>query len=327
MLENEILLIGLGKNRYKINEILETDNINLVREKYGEDSCFYKAFRIMKRFGREKAYILNLDTWEDIKDQEEILNDLNFDYICPLDLYLDDEYYDDFYNKNLYYSQLILLLLRKTISTMIVTGPHASGFETLDAYLNEELTTINRIQVRASNLKRENLIYVSNNLNNWDYANVVLACVMVNTDYAEYPSNSLLGSAYFDIDYSDIPAAGRLVYFKNNILTGTTIENLVNFSDDQILRLVPVYKIIKYFYFHRANFEQYIGKTYTDYRKLKIEETLEEWLTELDNWIIYKHQINSVTTVQTQLGTVDIILKYDIWPKFTTEVYKMETTL
>lgn len=326
MLEHSILLIGIGTNKYKLNEIVEVTEDFSVLEKYGEQSCFYKAWRIWNKFNKPGTiYILNLDSWENISNQDKVLNDLNFDYICPLDLYLDDSYYDDYYAKRLFYSQLILLLISKTISTVIMTGQHATGFEDLDSFLNNENEKIERAMIRFSNLKRENFIYVANNLTGYIYANVVLACSLINTDYAEYPVSDLFGPAYFEIDQSDV--SSRLVYFKNNYITGTTVENLVNFSSDYTLRLVPVYRIIKYFYFHQPDQDEFIGKTYSEYRKLKIKEKLDEFLSNLKGWIIYKYEIVSVTDIQTELGTIDIRLRYNIWPKFTTEVYRLENML
>lgn len=325
MLENSILFIGIGTNHYKVNEIEEVNNnLASVRTHYGPDSCFYKAYRNIYAFGVTDVYILNLDAWEDLKEHENLLKDLGFDYICPLDLYLNDSYYDDFYQKTLFYSQLLLMLLHRTISTVIMTGTHATAYEDLDSFLKEERNRIEAATIRFANLKRENIIYVANNLNDYEYANAVLAAVLSLTDYGEYP-NASFGEAYFDIDYSDV--TNRLVYFKNNELTGTTIENLVNFSDDYTMRLVPVYKIIKYFYYHKPDHEQFIGKTYTEYRKLKIQEKLEEFLDNLVDWIIYKYQILSIIDVSTEIGTVDVILRYLIWPKFTTEAYKMEMNL
>jgi len=326
MLEKTILLIGIGTNKFKLNEINEVQDKNYIKNNYGESSCFLKAYNIMQKFSQEHVYILNIDAWENVKDQEEILADLCFDYIVPLDLFLDDAYYDEFYNKKLFYSQLLLLILHKTISTVIMTGKKASGYETLSAYLDDEFKKIEQAQIRFNNLKRENFIYVTNNLIAYDYANVVLACMLIDADYAAYPSSAILGDAYFEIDYSDIENK-KLAFFKNNSLTGTTIENLVNFSDDDIRRLVPVNKIIKYFYFNKPDHDQFIGKAMTDYRKVKIREILEEYLNNLTNWIIYKYKINSVTDLTDQTGAVTVILRFDIWPKFTTEKYRLETKL
>lgn len=269
MLENSILLVGLGTNKFKLNEIVETTDLDYIKNNFGADSCFFKASVLAEKFGQNHdLYILNLDTWEDIKYQEEILLDLNFDYIVPLDLYIDDSYYDRYYQKKLTYSQLILLLLHKTVTTMILTGPHAKDYENLDAFLNSEAERLNNVEYRFDNLRKNGMIYVANILANYTYANVILATMLANTDYGEYPSSSILEFPVFDIDYSDV--SNRMVYFKSNYLTGTTVENLVNFDKNYITRLVPVYKIIKYFYFHRADLDKFIGQAYTEYRKLKI---------------------------------------------------------
>lgn len=326
MLENSILLVGLGTNKFKLNEIVETTDLDYIKNNFGADSCFFKASVLAEKFGQNHdLYILNLDTWEDIKYQEEILLDLNFDYIVPLDLYIDDSYYDRYYQKKLTYSQLILLLLHKTVTTMVLTGPHAKDYENLDAFLGSEAERLNNVEYRFDNLRKNGMIYVANILANYTYANVILATMLANTDYGEYPSSSILESPVFDIDYSDV--SNRMVYFKSNYLTGTTVENLVNFDKNYITRLVPVYKIIKYFYFHRADLDKFIGQAYTEYRKLKIQEELFKFLDSLVGRIIYKYELISITVVSNEYGSVDILLKYNIWPKFTTEKYTIETSL
>ena len=221
--------------------------------------------------------------------------------------------------------KLILLLLHKTVTTMVLTGPHAKDYENLDAFLGSEAERLNNVEYRFDNLRKNGMIYVANILANYTYANVILATMLANTDYGEYPSSSILESPVFDIDYSDV--SNRMVYFKSNYLTGTTVENLVNFDKNYITRLVPVYKIIKYFYFHRADLDKFIGLAYTEYRKLKIQEELFKFLDSLVGWIIYKYELISITVVSNEYGSVDILLKYNIWPKFTTEKYTIETSL
>lgn len=327
MLENSILLVGIGTNKYKLNEIVEISDSKFVGKNFGVDSCFYKALKELKAFNKTNdVYMLNLDTWEDIKNQQDILEDLNFDYLIPLDLYIDDTYYDYLYQKQLTYSQLILLTLHKTITTMIITGKHAEEFENLDAFLNDNEERIKKAEYRFKNLRKHGVIYVANMINNMFYANVVLGAILSTTAYGTYPNSSNIGTPVFDIYYSDMENS-RIVYFKDNQLTGITVENFVNFSSNPVLRLVPVYKIIKYFYFHRADLDKFVGKAYTEYRKLKIQEELFKFLDSLVNFIIYKYELISITTVQASNGSVDIIIRFDIWPFFTTEKYTIETKL
>lgn len=328
-MENTILLIGLGINRYKINEIIEFTNLDEIEKRHGVDSCFYKAGYEAFKCGADKLYILNLDDWEDIKDLKEILEDLSFDYVVPLDLYIDDIYYDKSYEKRLTYSQVILATLKNTISTVIMTGKHASEFEDLDSYLQDEKDRLEKSEYRMANLRTEGFIYVSNLLTQINYANLLLAVILSKTEYGEYPNPnnviSITNRPVFDIDYSDIKNV--LVYFKENTLTGVTLENLVNFSASHILRLIPVYKILKYFHYHKADMDDFIGTAYSEYRRLKIQERLKSYLENLVDYIIYRYEILSITTVSSEYGSVDILLRYAVWPKFTTERYVIETTL
>ena len=82
---------------------------------------------------------------------------------------------------------------------------------------------------------------------------------------------------------------------------------------------------MKYFYYHKPDTDKYRGKAYNEYRKNKIVEILESYLDNLVGWIIYKYEILSATDISPEPGAVDILLKYSIQPKFTTEQYIIET--
>ena len=129
--------------------------------------------------------------------------------------------------------------------------------------------------------------------------------------------------AVFDIDFSDVKT--DMTFFRNNHLTGTTIENLVNFSDNPLYKPFTVKRILKYFYYHRPDIENYRGRPYTDYLKTKIIEEFEDFLSSLDGWIIYRHEIMSAVNVSVEPGAVDISVKYAIYPKFTIERYVLES--
>lgn len=324
MLENAILLIGLGTNEYEQGRVIELNDLAKIKEYYGDDSCFYSAVRTINKFANSpQIFLLNLDSWEQIEDLKEQLQLLQIDYIVPLNLYLDEKYIEPNYGKNITYTQTLLSYLSNTVSTVIMTGKHASGFENLDDFLNEEEERIYRATPEFYNINKENLIYVANNLVDIEFANAALAAVIINTDYAEYPSSKLLTEAVFDIDYSDI--TNNLVYFKNNHRIGTTIENLVNFSEDKLYKPFTVKRILKYFHYHKPDTDKYIGKAYNEYRKNKVVEILESYLDNLVGWIIYKYEILSATDISPEPGAVDILLKYSIQPKFTTERYIIET--
>lgn len=326
MLENTILFIGLGENKNKLNKILEIKSSREAERIYGLNTCFYKACSEAEFIGAEKIFCLNLNAWEDLQELQEIIKDLEFNYIVPINLHLTDNYYNPIYNKVITYTQLLMLAVRNSaVTNVIMCGKHASAFETLDDYLKYEEQEINKITPALGNLSKENIIYVANNLANYEYSNVVLASLLATSDYAVYPSSGNIGPAVFDIEFCDVKT--NLAFFKNNFITGTTIENLVNFSTDETKKLVIVNKILSYFQWHKPDTEQFIGTAYTDYKKVAVTEILQEYLESLVGYIITKYEIDSVTDSLSENGTVDITLNYTVWPKFTTERYLLTSNV
>lgn len=323
MLESAILFIGLGTNKYKLDEIVNALSLSSIGNMYGTDSCFYEAALAARQISSSDLdmYFLNLDSWENIKSHSEEIADLDIDYLVPLDLYLNETYYDEFFAKNISFTQLILSFLSRTVTTVIMTGKHASNFETLDDYISEENARIEDVRPELVNVNKENLVYVANNLTGIKYANAVLAAMLVNTDYANYPINDSLPEAIFEIDYSDVD--NELAYFMNHHITETRVENLVNFSDQYGIKPVTVKRILKYFHYHSLDMTKYLGQAYTEYKKVKIAEELDSYLSKLVDWIIYDYDIYSVSDVSYEPGSVDILLKFDIWPKFTTEKFSL----
>ena len=324
MLENAMLVIGISPNKYRVGEIIPSGDEEYVKENFGSDSCFYKAVKTVTRFNQAaQIYLLNLDTWHDLINMSELIAEMEFDYIVPLNLYIDEKYYDERFGKTVTYTQMLLRALCNTVSTVIMTGKEARAYEALDDFLLDEETRLKKVIPELINVNRENIIYVANNLSGIEYSNAALAAIISSTDYSLYPSSKVLPEAVFDIDFSDVKT--DMAFFKNNHLTGTTIENLVNFSDNPLYKPFTVKRILKYFYYHRPDIENYRGRPYTDYLKTKIVEEFEDFLSRLDGWIIYKHEILSAVNISVEAGAVDVSVKYAISPKFTIERYILES--
>lgn len=324
MLENTVLLIGICDSKYRVGEIIPSGDERFIMDNFGSASCFYKAVQTINRFNKAaQIYLLNLDTWHDLINMCELVAEMGFDYIVPLNLYIDEKYYDERFGKTVTYTQMLLRALSHTVSTVIMTGKEARAYETLDDFLLEEETRLKKVIPELINVNKENIIYVANNLSGIEYSNAALAAIISSTDYSLYPSSKVLPEAVFDIDFSDVKT--DMAFFKNNHLTGITIENLVNFSDNPLYKPFTVKRILKYFYYHRPDIDNYRGRPYTDYLKTRIVEEFEDFLDSLNGWIIYRHEIISAVNVSVEPGAVDISVKYAIWPKFTLERYVLES--
>ena len=83
MLEHAILFVGLGANKYKLDEITQISTLSMVENCYGKQSCFYKAAKNALTFSSKDMYFLNLDSWERIKSHAQEIADLDIDYLIP----------------------------------------------------------------------------------------------------------------------------------------------------------------------------------------------------------------------------------------------------
>ena len=325
MTGDTILLIGINNRKVNLGEVQEYTRQYELTDVYGEDSVFFEPFRILQdEFDAESVSVLNLDSWDDLKDEEELFRQHSFTYIIPLGLRLSDSYDNIFEQKHYLYSQLLVWMTGKEPSTVIMTGIHASSFNTLTEYLNYEKEQIDTTDGYFYNLQQNNLIYVSNGLKQYNDAAVVLTGMLLN-DIAKYPLSETLGEAYWDMDYCDVNI--DLVWFRNNYLLQTTVENLKNFAGDLFIKSVMVDRILKWLKRNWPDMNDYIGTAFSDYKLVQIVEQTETYLKSLINWIIYDYNILSVTTEQYADSSIGIHIRYEIWPKFTTEKYVDEVIL
>ena len=326
MTGDSILLIGIDPKKIGIGTILRYKKQADIEETFGTDSIFTNAWNLLtNQFGAEYIYILNIESWDDLKDQDELLQQEDFTYIIPIGLYLTDSYYDIFEHKRYYYSQLLAWMCHRTLSTIIITGKHATGFMTLTEYVNYEKNELDTVKKSFENLKKSNVIYVGNCLYTYPYANVVLAGMLLG-DISEYPSSDILNDACFDIDWCDVNF--DLVFFRNNYLTSTTVENLMNFDNiDSFVKPVTVDRICKYIGRHWPDLNDYIGTSFTQYKMTKIYERVDEYLSSLKDWILYDYSVDGISSVQNPDTTIGIHITYTLWPHFTTEKITGEVTL
>jgi len=325
MTGDTILLIGIDTHKISLGEVQDYTRRQSLIDTYGEDSIFIEPFSILQdKFNAENISVLNLDSWDDLKEEEELFNQHIFTYIIPLGLRLSDSYDNIFEQKRYLYAQLLVWMTDGVPSTVIMTGLHASSFNTLTEYLTYEKEEINATNGYFYNLQKNNLIYVSNGLQNYTQANVILAGMLLN-DLGDYPLPDSIGNAYWDMDYCDVDM--DLVWFRNNYLRPTTVENLKNFAGDLFIKTVMVDRIIKWLKRNWPDMNDYIGTAFTDYKLVKIVEQSEEYLKSFVDWIIYDYKIISVDTEQYADSSIGIHIHYEIWPKFTTEKYVDEVIL
>lgn len=323
---HNMLIIGKSTTR-SAGQLQYFETADACDNYYGSDSTISKYFRVANNMGVEDIFTVSFSTYTDFMNIVELLQQYDFTYIAPVDIYA-SEYYNNPYrnNRKTYYLQYLVEQTKgRCNSTFLVTDKHASLYEDIDAFITDMSSILSSFKnAFAKNSDRASIIFVDNNLENYEWANAILAAMLCIADIPEYPTSEVIGNAIFEIDPVDI--SDEQVYFKNHTLGSTSVENLLNLADKGLIKLVVVNKILKYMA-RTMDFDEFIGKLYSAYQKLLIQKKLEEYLTLWDDWIIYDYEIESVTSRAFSDGTVHITLRYTVWPKGTTESYTGEVVI
>ena len=311
---NSILLIGKAESEYKNLEIIYCNSIERVEYIYGKDSDIYNAFNELIAMGINEAYICNCYLFT---DYIKVLNNINEEYgfICPLFNF--SEFYKTDSSTKVYLAELYSNIIANGLTEIIFTDKHASYYETIEQYIKE----MNQINMNFKSLSfnnltyGENLCFVLNNLQKYKFANVVLAAILVQADLKYYP-NANIGDVVFDLNNNDFYGQ-EIIYFAYNYLTGTTIENLLNFrlvNDPE--KFIPIHLIV--LKIKRAlMFDEFIGKLFTKYTQIQIENKLVEIMDSFVDNLIRSYNIKNIQYQKVHNGsniTIRVIILLSILP-------------
>ena len=320
------LLIGIGQTNRYLKEIVKPDYTAEAREIFGDCDLVDMYEFLAEGFEDRDIFLLNLENQHDYLTIAYLLDNYDFAYIVPIDIYLSDSYLDPLNNgRRTYYLQSVIeRATRNNDTTFIVTDKHASLYQDVDLYLEdmEKAETQFRNNEETS-LVRENLIFVANNLVSISWGNVVLARMFLLTDGNEYPVIDSYLKTVFRIDFTD--NVNSMAYFQTHVDFTTTIENLLNFGAEKTpTKIVTVYRICLYIkYALEEECNKYIGTPYSPYKAQQIESVVTNLLESLIGSYLIAYEIIDVYPEENpyHAGTVDVILRYSIWPVGCAERY------
>lgn len=321
-----LLIIGNSEYTNKTCKVEHYETLSAVEKDYNKESDLYKAFKAAKDYEAPSIYLVNMRTISDFINITNQLIDYDFAYICPTKIMFSDKYTDRFnLDLNSFYLNDLSFKCYKNRSMIFVTDKHASLYEDIDDFNKDYADKVQAfMSVHNKNKFLDNVICVGNNLKHVAYSNICLAARLAATPINSYPA-FLNEDTVFTLDYKDM--LPNVCYFKNNYRTGTTIENLVNLSNENPNKSVMVMRIVNYLV-REMDFDEYIGKNYRKFYLTKIKERLDNLLKQNVGFILYDYHIDSVEEQIRDNGYgVDIILRYTLYPLFTTESYTAEQRL
>lgn len=315
--KNLLILGKAATNNYR-KTIVYADNYNRVYNAYG-DSDLTEAYKIAKNLGAPYVFLCNCRQEYDYLDLADTLRDSDFAYIVPVSIYISDEFDEPKTERKISYIEYLLEKMGKyNESVFIVTDKKADLYENMDDFIEESNKISNNIKNKLKYpANPEDLIFVVNNLNDYKMANLPLAVSLCTTEPYEYPQAEF-GSAIFLLDqYENI---GNWAYFQNHKVRATTVENLLNFKNicpEKIVFISRIIKVIK----RELDFSDYVGKQYSEYRRLNIQNKLQEYLDSIMNTLIYKYNIVHVKAYKANTEKLSVIIEnvFEIWPVNSTE--------
>lgn len=309
-----MLIIGKGANDFALKEVALATNYDKVLEQYG-DSDLTKAYKAAADIGAPYIYLMNVQKDQDYFDVLEVLKQNDFTYIVFCSLVLSDTFQkvNDGGQIHYFFSYYLGYMGLNHRSVILVTDKHASLYEDIDSYLDE----MNSIQTQfvnhcSSRANLQNIIFVANNLEDYEKANVPLAAALCASDIADYPTSDSFGKAIFDIDSWDNP--GDMAYFKSHTVRETTIENLLNFDQDyEPEKIVYVNRILKCLA-REMDFTEFKGTLYSAYQKDLFEQKLTKYMDSVIGTLIKDYQIESINVYKDDPGTVIMLARIVVLP-------------
>ena len=320
--KKNILILGSAKTRNERNNIINPINPNIAKDLYGEDSQLYDAYKTAYDITQmPNIYTVNCYTLDDYINILGNVIQYDFNFIVPVGMNFREILYSSELDEEKYFVSIILDALYETesLSTLIMTDYHASDYEDIDHFLDDQKQIIDDFININSNLKTldkagSNSIFVLNMLKDVKYSSVVLAAMLSINDSSKYLNYINLKPVY-DLDKHDLPTFCNFVYFKYNyMLNMTNAENLINFRlKDDIYKRVLIDELIKQV-LRILDLSEFKGKIYTKYVDLQIKTAITNKLKPYEKKIFKSYTLKNIRFVKLNVNTGYIYVELSIVP-------------
>ena len=311
-LENSILILGAADTNYKENIITKFNSLLEVEDCYGDNSDLTLAYKEAISLKAENVYLCNCFKVTDYITIINTLIDIDFEYIVPLFSFSDSFTTSD--NNHMYLSEFYSNMLSDNISQLIITEKHASLYENIDSYIKTMNLIANNFKSHCFNklYNGENLSFVLNNLQNYKFANVVLASILSLTNLKYYPMVNV-GDVVFDLNENDF-YGNEIAFYSYNNLNNTTIENFKNFKYKSAPEKYVLIHLIKQKVLRSLNLDEYKGKLFTPYLQIALSNSINSIMQKHVGNIIESYQLGDIDYIKEKDNTVTIYLNINIKP-------------
>ncbi len=310
-----MLIIGSADTTYNVNQITRYTSKKVVNSLFGAESDLADAFNLAFDMGVKEIYLANALSKTAYVDIMKSARQFNLSYIVPLGVRFSDKAFNSLLNKQQSFSEIFLRTISIAADSIIVmTDNHASLYENIDHYLDDMLSEIRSFK-EVSSAYLENgrqLWFVANQLQDVKYSNVLLTAMICTSNIPEYPTTGI-PEAIFDIDSWDI-GINELIYFKNNINDNNSIENFVNFhNENNAYKMAPIDLVIRKIN-EDLNFDHFSGKLFSQQVKLRMQAELQSYLESIRGKLIRDFTILSIDSYLESDYSYLIVINFSILP-------------
>lgn len=322
--KKNILIIGSANNNNLAKTIINPLDIKNAKNIYGDNNPLFEAYKVAYEITNDSnIYTVNCPMSTDFIEIIDTIINYNFNYIVPIDIYLEDTFINPINDKTTYFCNYYIerLGIIENLATLIMTDRPSYLYNSIDEYLLATRKSFRKYRDASMHILKNygsNMIFVLNNLYESSYSNVLLAAILSINTFTKYP-NSVPYKTHFDIDGFDINNV-NLAYFKYCENTNScTIENLKNLRvEDDIYKWVLIDEAIKYV-IRQLNLDEYRGKLYSPYVELQINTRIKKIMEDMKGVVFKQYKIESIQFVKTAPAVGYISIKVSFVPFGTLE--------
>ena len=316
--KRNILLIGKGTKNEKAKTIINPINTKTAKEIYG-NSVLYEAYKCARDITNDaNIYTVNCPLFTDFIEIIDSLTHYNFDFIVPVDIYLQDTFINPVTDKITYFGAYYLerLGITENQTTLIMTDRPSDLYDDIDTYLEDMNNIVNTFKENNSELVAQygnNLVFILNNLNRNIFSHVLLAANLSICGFTTYPSN-VNESTYFDIDYEDLNNKNICFYKYHANSNFSSTEQLLNFRTiDDIYKKILIDLLIKHVV-RQLDLSEFCGVLYNPYVKVQIDNKVKKIMDSMKKTVYKEYIIKSIVFKKTGIGVGNIIIDISITP-------------
>lgn len=319
---NILLIIGEASTNYRLGDIFTPRSLKELLTVFGEcqlTECYEMAINK----GLKHVFVANAKTQNDYLNIASVASYYSFAYITLIDRYLSDTFFDGFNNKLIYYADLLLSYVDEN-TTIFITEDSANLYEDIDHYLLEMYKKHDAFMLKSTeiNYSPSNLVFCLDNINSNIPTSFIVCLSLLTSPSYDYPIIDTFYETTYDLDTWDIRF--NACYLKN-IAGQTTVENLINFSENtEIIKFVPIDRILKNIR-RELDLSKYTSRLFNEVLKVNIYKDLESYLKSKINVYISDFKIENIRVEVNEIEerfSVNIILDFTIIPLFTIEAFK-----